>query len=137
MKHHHLQQPTTIAILGTGTFSEEILARLLKKEGYDARLAQANPNGLMNAWLDGADVLLFTPGQEGDDGLTTTSFLGAARSIPDEVAVPLLPLPPTLKLALLDEPAVSVPWREQFEGLVLQIEAALGRAPAAEAEEAG
>ena len=134
MNQHHPQQPPTIAILGTGTLSEEILAQLLRDEGYAARIVEAQPAGPTNGWwLDGADVLLLAPDRK--DGGCTASSLGATRSTPDAAPVPLLPLPPTLKLALLDEPAVSVPWREQFEGLVRQIEAALGRATA-EAEEA-
>ena len=129
--NQHLQQPPAIAILGTGSLSEKILARLLRDEGYDTRIVGTQPNGFMDGWLDGADVLLFTPDRKGGGHLSSS---WATRSrIPD--AAPSVPLLPTLKLALLNEPAVSVPWREQFEGLVRQIEAALGRT-LAEAEEA-
>ena len=130
---HRQQRPTTIAILGTGTLSEEILARLLRDEGYEARLLpEAKPTGLTDGWLGGADVLLLAPDRKRNE---LPFSLGATTSTPDTPSIPLLPLPPTLKLALLDEPAVSVPWREQFEGLVRQIEDTLGRPPA-EADEA-
>ncbi|HJQ30041.1 MAG TPA: hypothetical protein VJ827_11920 [Rubrobacter sp.] len=123
------RQPTTIAILGTTIrLSEMILAQLLRDEGYDTRLLEAPPPYLIDGRLDGADVVLFAPGEK---VAGRRSFLGAMRSVPEEAAsIPLLPLSPTLKLALLDEQAVSVPWRKQFEELVRQIEAALGRAHA-------
>jgi hypothetical protein len=37
---HH--RPTTIAVLGTDTLVEDILARLLEREGYDVRTLEAH-----------------------------------------------------------------------------------------------
>ena len=34
---------TTVAILGTDTLSEDILARLLGREGYTTRIVEASP----------------------------------------------------------------------------------------------
>jgi hypothetical protein len=58
-------------------------------------------------------VLLLAPGEKGDGH---TSSLEAKRSVPEETSsIQTLPLSPTLKLALLDEQAVSVPWRKYFD----------------------
>jgi hypothetical protein len=36
MRQQQQHQPTTIAVLGADTLVEDILARLLREEGYDA-----------------------------------------------------------------------------------------------------
>jgi hypothetical protein len=59
-KHHH--PTTTVAILGTSTLSEDILARLLEREGYAVRHLEAPPTGLVEELRDGVDVLLASPG---------------------------------------------------------------------------
>jgi hypothetical protein len=59
MQHH---QPTTIAILGTDSPSERILALLLEDEGYDTRRIETERAGLADRILDGIDVLLLAPG---------------------------------------------------------------------------
>ena len=123
MPHHH-HRPTTIAILGADTLAEDILAKLLRDEGYETRLLEAHPTGLVTELLDGADVLLLTPGLDDD---VRRSFLEATRSIPEPASVPLIPLPAAFEEALLDELAVEVTWRQQLDRLVRQIEAALGR----------
>ena len=122
MLHHY--RPTTIAILGADTLAEDILAKLLREEGYSTRLLEAHPTGLVDQWLDGADVLLLTPGLDDD---VRRSFLEATRSIPETASVPLIPLPAAFEEALLDELAVEVSWRQQLDRLVRQIEVALGR----------
>jgi hypothetical protein len=38
------------------------MAQLLREEGYDARLFEAYPTGLMEELLDGVEVLLLAPG---------------------------------------------------------------------------
>ena len=123
MLHH--RRPTTIAILGADTLAEDILAKLLREAGYSTRLLEAHPAGTIDQWLDGADVLLLTPGLNDD---VRRSFLEASRSIPEPASVPLIPLPAAFEEALLDELAVEVSWRQQLDRLVRQIEAALGRA---------
>ena len=116
---------TTVAILGADTLAEDILAKLLREAGYSTRLLEAHPAGTIDQWLDGADVLLLTPGLNDD---VRRSFLETMRSSPEAASIPLIPLSATLEEALLDELAVEVTWRQQLDRLVRQIEAALGRA---------
>ncbi len=124
-KHHH--PTTTVAILGTGTLSEDILARLLEREGYAVRHLEAPPTGLIEGLLSGVDVLLLAPGLDAE---VRETFLKAMRDDPKIAAIPVLPLSSALKLALLDELSASAPWRSLFEELVGQIGAALQRAAA-------
>ena len=124
------EQQTTIAILGADALAEDILAQLLREEGYATRLYEALPTGLMDDLLADADLLLLTPSLH--DGVSET-VLGAMKNTPRAAATmpPVLSLSHTFKEALLDELAVSEPWRHQFKQLVRQIEAALRRRPAA------
>jgi hypothetical protein len=132
VRHQH-QPPPTVAILGADTLAEDILVQLLREEGYDTRLLEAHPTGLVDQWLDDADVVLLTPGLNDD---VRRSFLETMRSIPETSSLPLIPLSATFEEALLDELAVEVSWRQQFQWLVGHIEAALGgRMPAGSAEE--
>ena len=119
------QQPTTVAILGADTLAEDILAKLLRDEGYATRVLEAHPTGLVTELLDGVDVLLLTPDLNPS---VRECFLEAMRSIPETASIPLLPLSPTFKEALLDELAVDVSWRQELDRLVRDIEVALGRA---------
>jgi hypothetical protein len=126
----HPRRATTtvvVAILGTEALSEDILARLLEGEGYHVRHLQAYPTDPMDERLDGVDVLLVVPGLK--DG-AREAFLEAVRSTPKAEAIPVLTLPATLKLALLDELSAGASWRGLFEELVGQIGAALARAGA-------
>ena len=127
MPHPRSSATITVAILGPNTLVEDILARLLRVEGYVARHLEAYPMGLMHELLDGVDVLLVAPGLK--DG-AREAFLCAVRSTPRMAAIPILLLSPVLKQALLDELSASVSWRSLFEGLVHEIEAALTRAAA-------
>jgi hypothetical protein len=118
---------TTVAILGADTLVEHILARLLQHEGYATRLVEAYPSNLVDERLDGVDALILAPGLDAE---MSGVFLGAMRSTPTTAAIPVLSLPATLKLALLDELATSASWRSLFEELVGQIGAALEGAAA-------
>jgi hypothetical protein len=119
------QQPKKVAILGINTLLDRILARLLKREGYDTKLLKAYPTGHIDQLLDGVDVLLLSPYL---DAAVRGAFLDALRSTPEAAQrVPVLSLPFPLKAVLLDELAVNVSWHSLFEGLVQEIEAALGR----------
>jgi len=111
-----------VAILGTGTFSEDILAQLLEEEGYSVRHLEAHPTGLMDKLLDGVDVLLLAPGLNAE---VREAFLEAISSIPKTAALPVLPLSSSLKGALLDELSASASWLSLFEELVGQIRDAL------------
>lgn len=44
---HHQNQPITIVILGADSLVEDILARLLEREGYNVRSLEAHPTGLI------------------------------------------------------------------------------------------
>jgi hypothetical protein len=121
LRQHH--QPTTIAILGTDTLGEDILARLLREEGYATRLIEAHPTGLVDdELLEGVDVVLLSPALDAE---VREALLEAMRSTPKTAAIPVLPLSAALRLALLDELSASASWRSLFEELVGQIRAAL------------
>jgi hypothetical protein len=121
------QQPTAVAILGANTLLDRVLVRLLKNEGYDTRLLEAPPSGLIDELLDGVDVLLLSPYLDADE---RWGLLNALRSTPEAAAqrIPVLSLSVPLQVALLDGLAINVPWQSLFEGLVREIEAAVGRA---------
>jgi hypothetical protein len=125
---HPRSAPTTVvvAILGTDALSEDILARLLEREGYHVRHLEAYPTDPMDERLEGVDVLLVVPGLK--DGAAREAFLEAVRSTPKAEAIPVLTLPATLKLALLDELSAGASWRSLFEELVGHIRATLERA---------
>jgi hypothetical protein len=127
LRQHH--QPTTVvAILGTDTLVEDILARLLREEGYANRLIQAHPTGLVDDEpLEGVDVVLLSPGLKDS---VREAFLEAMRNTQETAAIPVLPLSAALRLALLDELSASASWRSLFEELVGQIGAALARTAA-------
>ncbi len=124
MNHQHLN---TIAILGTDTLAEGILARLLEREGYNTRILEPYRTSLVDELLDGVDVLLPAPGIEA--GLRRT-LVEAMRSNPKAVHIHPLSLTAALKQALLDELSASTSWRSLFEELVGQIGAALEGAAA-------
>jgi hypothetical protein len=126
---HPSSAPTTVvvAILGTDALAEDILARLLEREGYTTRHLEAYPTDPMDERLDGVDVLLLCPGLK--DG-AREAFLEAVRSTQESAAIPVLPLSSALKLALLDELSAGASWRSLFEELVGQIGGALTRAGA-------
>ncbi len=119
MRPHH--QPTTIAILGADTLVEDILAQLLQHEGYNTRLLEVHPAGVEDELLDSVDLLLLSPSLSPD---VREAFLGAARSTSKTAHIPILSIPPALKLALLDELAASLSWRSLFDELVDEIEVA-------------
>jgi hypothetical protein len=121
------QRPTAVAILGSDTLAEGILARLLQKEGYATRILEAHPMGVVDEVLDGVDVLLLAPGL--DAGLRRT-LVEAMRSNPKTAHIQTLSFSAALKQALLDELSASASWRSLFEELVGQIGAALERAAA-------
>jgi hypothetical protein len=128
MRHPSRSSATTkvvVAIFGTGTLSEEILGRLLEREGYHVRHLEAPPTGLIEEPLDGVDVVLVAPGLK--DGVRE-AFLKAMRSTQESAAIPVLPLSSALKPALLDELSAGVSWLSLFEELIGQIRDALARA---------
>jgi hypothetical protein len=123
-KHHH--PTTTVAILGTGTLSEDILARLLEREGYHVRHLQAPPTGFTEGLLEGVDVLLLAPGLKAEGH--HEAFLEAMRGTQESAAIPVLPLSSALKMSLLDELSAGASWSGLFEELIGQIRDALTNA---------
>ena len=119
MNRQHLN---TVAILGTDTLAEDILARLLRREGYAAKILKADPASVADGSLEGVDLLLLTPGLSSD---VRGAFLEAMKSNPKTSHIPALPISAVLNVALLDELAASTPWQNLFEELVGQIKAAL------------
>jgi hypothetical protein len=128
MSHPSSISTTTVAILGTDSLAEGILARLLEREGYATRLLEASyPMRMVDELLEGVDLLLLAPSLKAD---VRGGFLKAMNSSPKTVAVPVLSFSDTLKLALVDELAVSASWQNLFKELTSHIGAALERAAA-------
>ena len=121
---HQQQQTTTIAIVGTDALAEDILARLLEREGYDTKVYEAHPTKLTEGALDGVDVVLFAPGL--DSEVLFMASLEAMKSTPKTAATPVLSLSAALQQALLDELSTSLSWQDLFEELVCDIKAGLG-----------
>jgi hypothetical protein len=124
-QQRHRQPTTTVAIIGGGTLSEEILAHLLEREGYHVRHLEAQPTVLMDGLLEGVDVLILSSGL--DDG-AREGFLEAMSTTQKTSTIPVLPLSSALKLALLDELSAGASWSALFEELIGQIRDALARA---------
>ena len=121
-------KPTTVAILGTDNLAEDILARLLRHEGYTTRIIEASyPMRMVDELLEGVDLLLLTPGLSSD---VRGAFLEAMRDNPKTAHIHTLSFSDALKLALVDELSASASWRDHFDELVGQIKAALQGAAA-------
>jgi len=133
--HHIQQQPTTVAILGSSTLGEHVLAMLLEDEGYAARLLKAPPTaattvllpegGSVEEMLEGVDVVLLWPAPTLRDD-AREAFVGAMRSAAATAKIPVVALSPTLNVASQDELAVEVPLMRQFEQLLGVIKVVLG-----------
>jgi hypothetical protein len=133
-----LHQPTTVAILGSSTLGEHVLALLLEDEGYAARLIKAPPTaattvlipeaegGSVDELLEGVNVVLLWPAAPtvGDDA--REAFVGAMRSACAKAKIPVLALSPTMAVASKDVLAGEVPLIRQFEQLLWIIKAILG-----------
>ncbi len=118
-----------VAILGSGTLSEEILAGLLEERGYATRHLEAPPTDHIEELLEDVDVVLLAPSHIKAEEHHEAFLIKAMRSTQEEsAAIPVLPLSSALKLALLDEMSAGASWRTLFEELTSQIGAALGRA---------
>lgn len=131
MRQQH--KPTTIAILGTNTVVEKVLAQLLEAEGYSARLIKTSSTQMVEEHqLSGADLVLLSPSLTSGD---CDALLDALRSTPQRTKtnspIPVIALCSFTKEAPLVEEAVrSVPWPIPFGHLAQEIEAMLeGRLP--------
>jgi hypothetical protein len=123
-------QPTTIAILGCDTVVGRSLSVLLEGSGYDTKLLDSHPTGIVDELLDGAHLLILTP--RVDQGVRE-AFLGAmGKSTPQKADMPVIALHTDLEEDLPEEEGViSVPWPCETKDLVDHIEAALLDAPVA------
>jgi hypothetical protein len=133
---HHIQKLLpTIAILGSNTLGEHVLAMLLEDEGYAAKLIKAPPTadttvlipdgGSVEKLLEGVNVVLLWPAPTLRDD-AREAFVGAMRSACAKAKIPVLALSPTMAVASKDELAVEVPLMMQFEQLMGIIKAVLG-----------
>jgi len=135
MRHHHQQQRTTVAILGSSTLGEHVLAMLLEDEGYAAKLLKAPTTattkvllpegGSVEELLGGVDVVLLWPAPTLRDD-AREAFVGAMRSACATAKIPVVALSPSLNVASQDELAVEVPLMRQFEQLMGVIKVVLG-----------
>jgi hypothetical protein len=122
VRHH---QPTTIAILGADTVVGRALSVLLEGSGYNTRLLDAYPTGIVDELLEGADLLLLAPRL--DEGVRE-AFLGAmGKSAPQPKNLPVISLSTTttMESTRREEGVLSVPWPSPIEDLVGRIETAL------------
>ena len=128
MEHH--PQPPTIAILGCDTVVGRSISVLLEGSGYNTRLLEAYPTGVVDELLEGADLLLLTP--RVDEGVRE-GFLGAmGKSTPQKAEMPVIALTTAVEEELPEkEGVIRVPWPCETKILVDHIEAALLDVPAA------
>jgi hypothetical protein len=126
----HDQPTTTIAILGSDTVVGRALCVLLEGDGYQTTLLDSYPTGIVDELLEGAHLLLLTPGV---DGSVREAFLGAmGKSTPQKADIPVITLSTATEERMPEEEGVkSVPWPCETKVLVDHIEAALLDAPAA------
>jgi hypothetical protein len=124
------QPTTTIAILGSDTVVGRALCVLLEGDGYQTTLLDSYPTGIVDELLEGAHLLLLTPGV---DGGVREAFLGAmGKSTPQKADIPVITLSTATEERMPEEEGVkSVPWPCETKVLVDHIEAALLDAPAA------
>jgi hypothetical protein len=128
VEHH--PKPTTIAILGCDTVVGRSISVLLEGSGYNTRLLEAYPTGVVDELLEGAHLLLITP--RVDQGVRE-GFLGAmGKSTPQKAEMPVIALTTAVEEELPEKKGViSVPWPCETKVLVDHIEAALLDAQAA------
>jgi len=126
----HDQPTTTIAILGSDTVVGRALCVLLEGDGYQTTLLDSYPTGIVDELLEGAHLLILTPGV---DGGVREAFLGAmGKSTPQKADIPVITLSTATEERMPEEEGVkSVPWPCETKVLVDHIEAALLDAPAA------
>jgi hypothetical protein len=126
----HDQPTTTIAILGSDTVVGRALCVLLEGDGYQTTLLDSYPTGIVDELLEGAHLLLLTPGVDGGVREAFLSTMG--KSTPQKADIPVITLSTATEERMPEEEGVkSVPWPCETKVLVDHIEAALLDAPAA------
>jgi hypothetical protein len=128
VEHH--PQPKIIAILGCDTVVGRSLSVLLEGSGYDTKLLDAYPTGVVDEMLEGADLLILTP--RVDQGVRE-AFLGAmGKRTPQKAQMPVIALHTAIEEDLPEkEGVISVPWPCETKDLVDHIEATLVDVPPA------
>jgi hypothetical protein len=117
--HHIQQQPPTVAILGSSTLGEHVLALLLEDEGYAAKLINVSPTaaattvllpegGSVEGLLEDVGMVLLWPAPTLRDD-AREAFVGAMRSACAKAKIPVIALSSTSNVASHDELAVEVP----------------------------
>jgi hypothetical protein len=121
---------TTVAILGSDTVVGRTLSLLLEGHDYNTVLLDSHPTGIVDELLEGAHLLLLTPGV---DGGVREAFLGAmGKSTPQKADIPVIALSTNTEENLpVKEGVIRVLWPTETKVLVDHIEAALLDAPAA------
>jgi hypothetical protein len=121
VQHH--PQPTTIPSSAAIRWSG-VLSVLLEGTGYDTKLLDAYPTGVVDELLEGAHLLILTP--RVDQGVRE-AFLGAmGKRVPQKADMPVIALHTALEENLPEkEGVISVPWPCETKVLVDHIEAAL------------
>jgi hypothetical protein len=133
--HHTQQQRTTVAILGSSTLGEHVLALLLEDEGYAAKLIKTPPTaattallakgGSVEGLLEGVYVVLLWPAPTlGDDA--REAFVDVMRSACARAKIAVVALSPSMAVASKDELAGEMPLMRQFEQLMWIIKVVLG-----------
>jgi hypothetical protein len=132
--HHTQQQRTTVAILGSSTLGEHVLALLLEDEGYAAKLIKTPPTaattallakgGSVEGLLEGVYVVLLWPAPTlGDDA--REAFVDVMRSACARAKIAVVALSPSMAVASKDELAGEMPLMRQFEQLMWIIKVVL------------
>src|SRR5215218_2682636 len=108
-----------VAILGSSTLGEHVLAMLLEDKGYAARLIKAPPTAAtttvllpegssVEVLLEDVDIVLLWPAPTLRDD-AREAFVGAMRSAAAEAKIPVLALSPSMAVASKDELAGETP----------------------------
>ena len=122
---HHQPTPTTIAVLGSDTVVGSALSALLEGSGYNTRLLEFYPTGVVDELLAGADLLMLTP--RVDEGVREAVLGAMGKKEPQKAHMPVIALSTatTIEEGLPEEGVFTVPWPSKTEDLVERIEAAL------------
>ncbi|HSL01224.1 MAG TPA: hypothetical protein VK869_12885 [Rubrobacteraceae bacterium] len=114
------KQKTTIALLGANTVAGHALSLLLQGVGYETKILEGSPPGMFGDPLEGADLLLISPGFVKERRDECLAALGGAHG-----RMPVLELSSAIKEGLLEGGVETVPWPTNIDALAHEIEAAL------------
>jgi hypothetical protein len=122
----HQPITTTVAILGADTIVGRALCALLEGSGYQTRLLDAYPTGVVDELLGDAHLLLLTPRL--DEGVRKAILGAMGKSAPQTENLPMISLSTTITMeGTGGEGVLSVPWPCSIEDLVGHIETVLAQ----------